>query len=286
MRVGVGLPNTVRGVGGPTIVEWARRADAGPFSSLGVIDRVAYPSLEPLLALAAAAAVTERVRLLTSVVIAPLRPAALLAKQAATIDVISGGRLTLGVGVGPRPDDYEVCGEDWKRRGRTMERHLDTFERIWAGEPLAEGSVPVGPRPGRGRVEVLLGGSSDKAVGRLARWGDGYIGGSGPAKVFARWAGVAREAWERGGRSGTPRLVAQNYFASSEDPDDEAAANVKDYYAWLGPFADRIAGAMWRGDEGVQRAVAEFSDAGCEELVFFPAVTRPGELDWLAERVS
>src|SRR3954447_26165195 len=106
MEIGIGLPNAVAGTDGRALVEWARRAEDAGFSSLGTIDRIAYPNYESLIALAAAAAVTERIGLVTSILLAPLRSAALLAKQAASIDNISGGRLTLGLAVGGRADDY------------------------------------------------------------------------------------------------------------------------------------------------------------------------------------
>src|SRR5690242_16979987 len=119
MDVGIGLPAALPGVEGRRIVDWARAGEAAGFASLGTIDRLVYPNFEPLIALAAAAAVTERVRLVTAVLLAPLRPnSALLAKQAASIDRLSGGRLVLGLGVGSRPDDFETSGVDLHRRGR------------------------------------------------------------------------------------------------------------------------------------------------------------------------
>src|SRR3954447_2824521 len=107
MDVAIGLPNAVPGTTGGQLTEWARRAEARGFSSLGTIDRVAYPSLEPLIALAAAAAVTERIGLATTALLGPLRatPVA-LAKQAASLHSISGHRMTLGIGLGGREDDY------------------------------------------------------------------------------------------------------------------------------------------------------------------------------------
>src|SRR5437762_1042627 len=107
MEVGVGLPNTLPGATGELMLAWARRADAGPFASLGVFDRLVYDSYDPLLTLAAAAAVTARVRLATLIISGPLRNDALLAKQAATLDALSGGRLTLGLALGARKEDYD-----------------------------------------------------------------------------------------------------------------------------------------------------------------------------------
>ena len=117
MEIGIGLPTTIPGVQGLEVIEWARRADAAGFSTLGTIDRLTYPNYEPLVALAAAAAVTERIRLTTAILIVPYREsAAILAKQAATLHHLSGRRLVLGMAVGGRDDDYEPFG---RLRGRS-----------------------------------------------------------------------------------------------------------------------------------------------------------------------
>src|SRR4051794_35731597 len=110
MRVGVGLPTTTPGADGALLVEWARKADAGPFSSLGVLDRLLYDSFDPFASLAGAAAVTERIRLATMIAIGPLRPAAALVKSAASVQALSGGRLTLRLAIGAREDDYAAAG--------------------------------------------------------------------------------------------------------------------------------------------------------------------------------
>src|SRR3954462_4134091 len=133
MEVGIGLPNAVQGVDRAGIVEWAIRAERLGFSTLGTIDRVVYGNYESLISLAAAAAVTERIRLMTDILIAPLRPATLLAKQAATIDQISNGRLTLGLAVGGRPDDYEAAGVDFHSRGKIFDAQLEQMGRVWRG---------------------------------------------------------------------------------------------------------------------------------------------------------
>ncbi|MGH2948811.1 MAG: LLM class flavin-dependent oxidoreductase, partial [Solirubrobacteraceae bacterium] len=135
MHVGVGLPTTTPGADGAHLVEWARRADAGPFSSLGVLDRPRYDSIDPFTALAAAAAVTERVRLATMVAIGPLRPAALLVKEAAGVQALSGGRLTLGLGIGARRDDYETADVPHRGRGARLSGQLAEL-RDWADSPV------------------------------------------------------------------------------------------------------------------------------------------------------
>jgi alkanesulfonate monooxygenase SsuD/methylene tetrahydromethanopterin reductase-like flavin-dependent oxidoreductase (luciferase family) len=125
MDIGTGLPNAVPGVDRDSLLEFARRADQRGFSSLGTIDRIVYPNYEPLLALAAAATVTERIKLATSVLLTPLRAnTTMLAKEALTLDDMSNGRLVLGMGLGARDDDYEVSGLPTKRRGATFDAQL------------------------------------------------------------------------------------------------------------------------------------------------------------------
>src|ERR687889_2563453 len=138
MDIGIGLPATIPGTRGSLILDWAKQAESGPFSSLGILDRLVYPNYEPLITLAAAAAVTSRVRLMSTVLLAPLRRAGVLAKQAATIDALSGGRLTLGLGVGGREDDFQFAPASFHDRGRRFEEQLDLMKRIWAGQPVSD----------------------------------------------------------------------------------------------------------------------------------------------------
>src|SRR5438874_6410131 len=165
MDVGIGLPATIPGIEREPLLDWARRAEQRGFSSLGTIDRLVYPNLEPLVALAAAAAVTERIRLTTDILLAPLRGnGALLAKQAATIDALSGGRLVLGVGVGVRPDDFEAAAVPYGRRGELMDDLLGEMRSVWAGERRGFDG-PIGPPGGHdGGPELLIGGRVDAAV--------------------------------------------------------------------------------------------------------------------------
>ena len=175
MKIGIGLPASIPGVSGDSILDWARQADSGPFSSVGIIDRVVYPNWDPLITLAAVAAVAQRVRLMTTLLIAPVRDAALLAKQAASIDVLSGGRLTLGLGVGRREDDYQAVGEDFHRRGRRFGRQLALMKRVWTGEDATDGAGPIGPEPVQpGGPELLIGAFAPAAIKRAGRWADGY----------------------------------------------------------------------------------------------------------------
>ena len=282
MRIGVGLPTSTPPLGaphrGPELLTWATAAEAGPFSSLGVTDRLVYDCTDPLVALAAAAAVTTRVRLVTMVVIGPIRPAAVLAAQAASLDALSGGRLTLGVSLGARPDDYDAAGATWRGRGRQLSDELAAMRDIWEG-------TSVGPRPASpGGPDLLVGGGSGAGFLRAARHADGYVHGGGPPRAFASAAERARAAWADAGRPGEPQLWGQSYF-SLADP-DAGAAYLRHYYGFTGPFAERVAAGLLDSLKGVREQIAGYAEAGCDELVLLPATSDPSELDRLADALT
>ena len=271
MRVGVGLPSAIPGVDGATIVEWARRADDGPFASLDAIDRIAYDCYDPLVALSAAAAATSRIALATTVLIAPLRNTVLLAKQLASLDRLSGERLVLGVGLGAREDDYELAGVDHARRGRVLDDQLTA---------LADAFEERGRRP-----LLLAGGGSAPAFARVARHADGYIHGGGPPRGFASAAAQARAAWIDAGRPGVPALWGQAYFALGEAA-DRGTAYMRDYYAFTGPFAERIAAGMLASRQAAIDFLRAYAEAGCEHLCMMPAVADLGQVELLADVVA
>lgn len=281
MDVGIGLPNAVRGVDRAGIVEWAENADAAGFSSLGTIDRIAYPNYESLISLAAAAAVTERIRLVTDILIAPVRTnTALLAKQAATIDNLSGGRLVLGLSPGGREDDYEVSGADFHSRGRIFDRQLAELARFWAGE----GGVGPSPASGR-RPALLIGGSADAAFRRAAQHADGWTMGGGDPESFRQAREKLREAWQAAGRDDEPRTMALFYFALGDRAEEVARTNLGDYYAWLGKYADMVVQSAAKDEDTVKRYLAGFEQAGVDEVICFPASADPAQVDLLAHAV-
>jgi alkanesulfonate monooxygenase SsuD/methylene tetrahydromethanopterin reductase-like flavin-dependent oxidoreductase (luciferase family) len=275
VRVGIGLPNVVPGTPGSVLLEWARRADEGPFTSVGVLDRMAYDCHEPMATLAAAAAVTQRVRLAAVVVVAPLRTAGVLAKEAATIDSLSGGRLTLGLAVGARTEDFDAAGIPHAGRGARFEELLAELRDRWEGGP--------GPKAS---PELLVGGLGDAAFTRAARYADGFVHNGGPPRAFARAADRARAAWADLGRTGTPILWGQSYFALSHDARDRGMSYLRDYYAFTGPFAEKIAEGLLTTPQDVAAQVRGYAEAGCDELVLLPTVSDPEEVDRLAEALG
>jgi alkanesulfonate monooxygenase SsuD/methylene tetrahydromethanopterin reductase-like flavin-dependent oxidoreductase (luciferase family) len=281
MQVGVGLPSGIPGASNRLIIEWAHKADEGPFSSLGVIDRLVYDSYEPLTTLATAAAVTSRVKLVTSIVIGPLHADALLAKMAATVDALSGGRLVLGLAIGARKEDYDAACIDYRTRGKRLSQQLSTLRSLWEEGTVGPQTVhPSGPA-------LLVGGLSDHGYARMARYADGYVHGGGPPRTFARAADKAHAAWLDAGRPGQPQLWAQAYFAFGDETTIEAGRRyMKTYYGFTGPFADRVAAGLLTSPQAIAQFLRGYEEAGCDELVLFPALPSIYQLERLAAILS
>ena len=287
MDIGIGLPATIPGTGGSLILDWAKRADSGPFSSLGIIDRLAYPNYEPLITLAAAAAITDRVRLTSTILIAPLRGAGVLAKQAASIDALSGGRITLGLGVGAREDDFNVAPATFHDRARRFDEQLELMKRVWSGRPAGDEVGPIGPPPARpGGPELLIGGYTPPAIRRVGSWGDGYISGGIPDPGQVRQLfDLAEESWRGGGREGRPRLVASLYYALG--PEAERGGDyIRDYYGYFGQAADDMARSIPSSPEAVEGLIRGFGEVGADEVICWPTIAELDQLDRLAELVG
>ncbi len=276
MQVGIGLPNAVPGTGGHLLIEWARRADAGPFASLGVLDRLVYDSYEPMTTLAAAAAVTSRVRLVTMIVVGPLHKTALLAKVAASVDALSEGRLVLGLSIGARQEDYDAIGMDYHSRGKRLSEQLATLRSCWEDGTMGPKTAQSGGPP------VLVGGLSDQSFARMARYADGYVHGGGPPRAFARAAEKARAAWSDAERPGKPQLWAQGYFALGDEAAEAGAKYLREYYAFSGPFAETVAGGLLTTPQAIVQFLRGYEEAGCDEVVLLPTVPDLAQLDHLA----
>jgi alkanesulfonate monooxygenase SsuD/methylene tetrahydromethanopterin reductase-like flavin-dependent oxidoreductase (luciferase family) len=284
MDLGIGLPNAVPGTTGKQLTDWARAAEEAGFSTLGTIDRIAYPSYESLVALSAAAAVTERIRLATDVLLGPLRPnPSLIAKQMLSLDALAGGgRTVLGIGVGAREDDFEVGGLTMSGRGAWLDAALEKILAIWNGE--GEVASKVGPRPQDDRPTLLVGGYVQASFERAARFGDGWTqGGSGPDQ-FEEDAANVEEAWKRHGREGEPYKMALTYFSLGPDAEKNAQASLGSYYAYMGEegSATIVANAV-KDPDSVKAAVSSFESKGCDELILFPSSPDPEQVTLLAD---
>jgi alkanesulfonate monooxygenase SsuD/methylene tetrahydromethanopterin reductase-like flavin-dependent oxidoreductase (luciferase family) len=281
MNIGLGLPISDPAV----LLDWARRADAGPFTTLGLLDRLVYDNPEPLVTLAALAAVTTRIRVQTEVLLAPLRQPALLAKQAATLDRLSGGRLTLGLGVGDarRRDDFAAAGTDPRTRGRRLDDQLAVLRRVWSGQPYGGDAGPIGPAPARsGGPEVLFGGFRPAALERVARWGDGFLAAAPPA-----WAGnlfrSVEQAWQAAGRAGRPKIVAQvNVALGPQDVIDDARGALAGYYAFTGD-PDAAVDGLLTGPGSIRASVAQLAELGADEVMLYCWARDPEQVDRIGD---
>ena len=281
MNVGIGLPSAIPHTDPGLLSTWALAADEGTFSSLGVVDRPRYDSFEPMTALAAAAATTSRVGLVTMVIIGPLRNNAQLAKEAATLDAISGGRLTLGLAVGARTDDYEATGAPTRRRGSRLTEQIADLRTFWERNEVSSLTESGWGPP------VLVGGMSDPSFLRAARYADGYVHGGGPPRTFERAAAKMRTAWTDLGRTGRPLLWAQGYFALGDIAEiEKGRAYMRDYYSFTGPFAEKIAEGMLATPQAIAQFVRGYAEAGCDELVLLPAVADIAQLERLQDVVG
>jgi alkanesulfonate monooxygenase SsuD/methylene tetrahydromethanopterin reductase-like flavin-dependent oxidoreductase (luciferase family) len=284
VKIGLGLPNaTVSTPNGRLFVEFARRAEALGFSTLATIGRVAYPNYEELVTLAAAAGATERIGLFTDVLLGPTREPVLLAKQAATLDQVSGGRFVLGAGVGSRTDDFVATGTQFENRGRRWDRALEVMHQAWRGDAVPGTSRPICPRPTNGTsVPMMFGGGADQAVARVARYGIGYTMGGGDPSALEQMIERVDVAWQAAGRTGRPRYQALTYFVFGDEAHAEAEGNIRDYY---GEWGGRVWYGALKDAAGAHERLASFEASGCDEVVLFAAAPRLDQVERLAEAV-
>lgn len=285
MKIAIGLPSRIADVSADVIVEWARRAESGPFSSIVVTDRVVSTALEPLSVLAVAAGATKRIGLMTSVVIGPTRETTLLARQAATIDVLSNGRLCLGVGIGVRQNDYLATGNYFHRRGRRSEEQFATLRRLWAGEKLSPETGVIGPQsPRPGGPELLIGGYVPAIAQRIAKWADGYMapGGGEPEAMVKMWREI-NEGWRREGRSGQPRWVGASYYALGPKAQEHAAGYIQTNYGYNPELAEKRLRSLPTTRAALEESIKRQADMGVDEFILRPCAEDLEQMDWLAE---
>lgn len=287
MQLGIGLPGYLgTQVTANLVLDWARRADDAGFAAIAAHDRPDHDTWDPLATLAAIAPLTRRARLVTTVLILPPRGAALVAKQAATVDVISNGRLELGVGVGNREQDYAALGSQMNARGRLLEAALVRIDQVWRAAVAAgdKGGVMGPPPVQRPRPPIRVGGYQPASYRRAATLGDGYIfGNAGLAAIRAKVPEV-RAAYSEAGRGELP-IAALAYFAVATDSArlEVARRMITHYYGTLArPFEDLVL----TGDEAQLRdRLDAFAEAGIDRLHLFPVIPELDQLDALARRL-
>lgn len=290
MKIGMNLPVMVPGLDRAAIHAWSRRIDAGPYTSLAAGERITFPNPEIMVTLATAAAVTERVTITFSVLVLPMHNAIRIAKQVATLDVLSGGRVSLGVGVGGREEDYAAVGAEYdKGLWRRMEEQVAVMRRAWKGEQVVKGALrPVEPLPlQEGGPELLAGSMFPRSIRRAARWADGISGFSfGPdGAQIANQFELARSAWKEEGRDQPPRLVTSFWFALGDDARGQLDSYLLRYLNFMGPDAARKLAptVTTTSPQALKDAAAMVADLGADELILVPTTADPDEIDRVAD---
>ncbi|CAN5870355.1 LLM class flavin-dependent oxidoreductase [soil metagenome] len=274
--------------------DWARAIDEGPFSSLCWGERIAFDNPDSLTLLGALAAWTDRVELVTTVVVPQLHDPVMCAKALATGDMLSGGRLTVGIGVGGRHEDYRAVGADPKTQTmRGMAERVDIMKRVWAGEKITESVLPVGPAPARkGGPGLLVGAIGPKTVRSAAAWADGLAGITMDLDVTAQnqLYDVAREAWAEAGKQ-KPHLGTSFWFAIGEGdgPRAQMHRHLRRYMNWIpAEFVDAIAPTTgWAGTEdSLLDTLRAFEAIGTDEIHLIPTSSDLGQLQRVADVVK
>lgn len=279
------------GYGPRTTVEWSRGIDAGPFSSVSAGERITFTNPELIATLAAAAAVTERVRVIANVLVLPMHPVAVVAKQTATLDQLSDGRFTLGVGVGGRGHDYRAAGSPQDRRHARLDEGVAELRRLWAGEPPFDGADPVEPAPVQpGGPPLWAGSLGPKGIARAARWADGVTGFSigGRAREMATTNRLADEAWAEAGRPAPRKVSGCFYVVGVDDPGPTLRAFAHRYLAVFGDeMAAALADDVWVSSaDALRRVLDDAEGAGCDELILVPGTVGLACLESTADVVA
>lgn len=291
MAVGMTLPVMEPDIAPDVLRDWSERIDAGPYSSLCFGERIAFDNPDALTLLGAVAAWTHRVRIGTTVVVPQLHDPVLLAKALATGDQLSGGRLSVGLGVGGREEDYAAVSADWSSRTMAeMAERAGVLRRVWSEENLTGATRPVGPRPTQaGGPELLVGTLGHRTVRHAARWADGLAGMTLNADVdqTAALFDVARTAWAEGGRP-APRLTTSFWFALAEtstDPRAQVHRHLRHYMNWLPPaLVDALAPtAGFAGTLDELRVLLDrFAAIGTDEVQLIPTSDDPRQVELVA----
>lgn len=284
------LPTMASGLDRGLVGEWCAAIDTGPYRSLAVGERIAFDNLEMHTTLSFAAARTERVRIAPTLVILPMHPVAVMAKQLATLDVLSGGRLEVVVGVGGRDQDYRCAERTFARRHQRLDEQVAELRRIWAGGSPHDGAPPVGPAPVQaGGPPVYASAMGPKSTARAARWADGNMGFTLAPDTddHTTGFGAIRDAWSAAGRDTEPRISTSFWYSLDPDGGEVLRAYAHRYLSVFGDEAATMMAGMCTaaGEERIAAGLAALEAAGCDEVYLVPTSTDPSHLDRIAALV-
>jgi alkanesulfonate monooxygenase SsuD/methylene tetrahydromethanopterin reductase-like flavin-dependent oxidoreductase (luciferase family) len=286
MKISLCLPYAKAEIDRQVLIDWCRAADEGPFESLSCGERINGPAVDMRVMLAAAAALTDRVRIVPSLYVLPMHSTVRAAKEIATLDVISGGRVTVTVGVGGRPKDYRAVGASFERRHQRMDDQVAELKSLWAGVPPFEGADPIGPTPLQaGGPPILIGAMGPKAIRRGAEWADGIYAFSldGVQSEMEGMLGRARASWKEAGRDTSPYLAGGFWYSLADDAEKRLHDYVIDYLEIAGrDMAEAVAKTLTRNTpEAVRQGLENMHAAGCEECYMVAATTDISEVERL-----
>ena len=290
MKVGMTLPSMVHcsQYSRNTTLDWCRLIDQGPFESISCGERHTYHNQDITVLLSAAAALTERAKIYSTIYIAPSHPTAVLAKQMATLDVLSDGRLTVGLGVGGREHDYQAAEKPFKRRYARMEEQVVELRKLWAGERPFDGADPVGPEPVQaGGPPLFAGVAGPKSLARAAQWADGLFTHNTVNRdyeQFGDYAAQVNQLWQQAGRS-KPYITSCFWYALGPGSKSQLEDYIRSYMQVLGPQAIDYALAHQRvyDEASLHDALSAFAGQGCDEIILVPSSADLAELDRTAE---
>ena len=289
MKLGICLPYMKAGLTREDYIAWFRRVDQGPFHSVSCGERIHGPTYDMRVVLAAAAVATERVEITPTLYVLPMHSAARVAKEVATLDILSGGRVKqIVVGYGGREKDYEAVGAPFIGRYGRMDRQVAEMKRIWRGEEVVAGGGPIGPEPcTSGGPRILTGAIGPKSIGRGAAWADGLYAwsGNGEQQELANALNAMQAAWDTAGRTGEPYRMGGFWYTLADDGQRKLYDYVYDYLDIAGPeIARMMAESVHRSTpDAVLEALENAEAAGCEEVFLVPATAELAEIDRLSE---
>jgi len=292
MKIGICLPYMKAGLTRDDYLAWFHRVDQGPFHSISCGERIHGPSYDMRVILSAAAAVTTRVEITPTLYVLPMHSAARVAKEVATLDILSGGRLNkMVVGYGGREKDYQAGGASFKGRYGRMDTQIAEMRRVWAQQELVDGAGAIGPAPTQpGGPGILAGAMGPKSIARCAAWADGLYAWSGNAESheLQNTFAMADAAWEHAGRDSKPYRLGGFWYTLAEDGQQKLYDYVYDYLAIAGSeIATMMAKSVHRSSaDAIVQALDNAEAAGCEEVFMVPATAELTEIDSLVDLLA
>jgi alkanesulfonate monooxygenase SsuD/methylene tetrahydromethanopterin reductase-like flavin-dependent oxidoreductase (luciferase family) len=289
MDIGVGLP--MKALRRAELTAFARTVEDGPFDSISLGQRLTFEGNDPMIALTFVAAVTERIRLLTSVLCLPYHREGVTGQQAATLDRLSEGRFSFGIGLGGRASDFAVAPAPFERRGERFEAQVRALRRMWQGEPAFDGTEGVGPTPYTpGGPELIFGVFVPKGLERAGRLADGIrsFSFSPQVDVHVERYDIVERAWQEAGRPGRPKLITATHFALGSDARRTYEEHVRTYYGYSPEIiAQALTDDAPTSPEKILATIDRFEAAGIDELVFTATTADTmASLDRLSEVVA